>query len=66
MVSTAVGSSPAASMAARSVSSCGHKRPWISPPMHFSAAAEMTPSGVPPTPINTSTPDCIEPAAMAP
>ena len=44
-------------IATRSASSCGHSRPWISPPMHLSAAAEMTPSGVPPTPISTSTPN---------
>ena len=30
------------------------------------AAAEMTPSGVPPTPISTSTPEFAEQAAMAP
>ena len=34
--------------------------------MHFSAAAEMTPSGVPPMPISTSTPLPGEPAAIEP
>ena len=34
----------------------GQSRPWISPPMHFSAAAATTPSGVPPMPIRMSTP----------
>ena len=55
-----------ASIAGRSSSSAGHSRPWISPPMHFRAAAEMTPSGVPPTPISTSTPLPADPAAIAP
>src|SRR5580765_3023079 len=40
----------------RSSSLRGHNRPWISPPMHFIAAAAITPSGVPPTPKRMSAP----------
>src|SRR3712207_8370160 len=32
----------------RSSSLRGHSWPWIAPPRHLSAAAAMTPSGVPP------------------
>ena len=39
----------------RSSSSRGHSRPTSSPPMHLIAAAEMTPSGVPPMPHSRST-----------
>ena len=34
----------------------GQSLPWIAPPMHLIAAAEITPSGVPPIPISMSTP----------
>ena len=40
----------------RSSSSRGHRRPSISPPTHLIAAAEITPSGVPPIPQSRSTP----------
>ncbi len=40
----------------RSSSSLGHSSPWIAPPMHFTAQAAMTPSGVPPMPSSRSMP----------
>ena len=40
----------------RSSSSRGQSRPCSAPPRHLIAAAEITPSGVPPIPISTSTP----------
>mmetsp|Transcript_13816 Transcript_13816/g.35488 ORF Transcript_13816/g.35488 Transcript_13816/m.35488 type:complete len:209 (+) Transcript_13816:401-1027(+) len=46
---------PCATALARSSSSRGHSLPWMVPPMHFIAAAEMTPSGVPPMPSRMST-----------
>ncbi len=49
-------SKPPSTSAVRSPSLRGHSRPWIAPPMHLIAAAEMTPSGVPPMPISMSTP----------
>lgn len=65
MGSTADGSRPLASIAARSSSSRGHSSAWIFPPRQRSAAAAMTPSGEPPTPINTSTPEPGIAQAMA-
>ncbi len=56
MRSTRSRSYPAAIAAARSSSLRGQSRPWISPPMHFMAAAAMTPSGVPPMPKRMSAP----------
>ena len=50
------GRSPASTSAARSSSSRGQSFPCIAPPRHLIAAAEMTPSGVPPMPISRSTP----------
>jgi fatty acid desaturase len=37
------GSLPLALIAAASASSLGHSRPWMCPPMHFKAAAAITP-----------------------
>ncbi len=54
--STRSRSKPASSIAVRSSSLCGANRAWISPPIAFIAAAEMTPSGVPPMPNSTSAP----------
>ena len=59
-------SSPASTALARSSSVCGHSLPWISPPMHFSAAAAITPSGVPPMPTSMSTPVFGRAAEIAP
>ena len=38
----------------------------MAPPMHLRAAAESTPSGVPPMPMSTSTPDSGQEVAIAP
>ena len=57
---------PAATAAARSSSSRGQRRPCSSPPMHFRAAAAMTPSGVPPMPKRTSAPESGHAVEMAP
>ena len=50
------GRSRASTSALRSSSSRGQSFPWIAPPRHLIAAAEITPSGVPPMPISMSTP----------
>ncbi|CAM5699613.1 hypothetical protein SVIOM74S_06916 [Streptomyces violarus] len=47
---------PASIARCRSSSSLGHSLPWIVPPRHFTAHAEMMPSGVPPMPSSRSTP----------
>ena len=64
--STRSRSCPAAIAFSRSCSSRGHSLACIAPPMHFSAQAEMMPSGVPPMPIRTSTSDSPRAAEMAP
>ena len=56
VVSTRSGSIPASTSCRRSSSFRGQSLPWTPPPTHFSAAAAITPSGVPPTPIKRSTP----------
>ncbi|MPM62535.1 hypothetical protein SDC9_109408 [bioreactor metagenome] len=43
----------------------GTSIPWNSPPRHFMAAAEITPSGAPPFPIIMSTPESSKHVAMA-
>ncbi len=49
-------SNPPSSRRCRSSSDRGHSLPCIAPPRHLIAAAEMTPSGVPPIPMSRSTP----------
>ena len=56
---------PASTAACRSLPFLGHSFPCISPPRHLSAAAEITPSGVPPTPKRTSAPSLVA-VAIAP
>ena len=55
-VSTASRSNPASTRRRRSSSFRGHSFPCSAPPTHLIAAAEITPSGVPPIPIRMSTP----------
>ena len=57
---------PCSSAAFLSFSLRGHKRPCSAPPMHFRAAAEITPSGVPPIPKSTSAPDSGHAVEIAP
>ena len=66
VVSTRSGSSPPSRSCSRSSSVRGASRPWIAPPMHFNAAAAMTPSGVPPIPSSRSTPERGAAAEIAP
>jgi hypothetical protein len=56
VVSTRSRSTPASISDCRSSSLRGQSLPWIAPRRHLIAAAEMTPSGVPPIPISMSTP----------
>ena len=44
----------------------GHSRPWISPPRHLSAAAAITPSGVPADAEEMSAPDSCHAVEIAP
>ena len=50
----------------RSASSRGASRPWMTPPRHLIAHAEMMPSGVPPTPSSRSMPVPSRAAMIAP